>query len=326
MDAPSLPTANDMVSRGANGMIYGLRVLLGGALTLTVCYFVAHAVYHQWDAIRAFQWHLQAGWLLLSAGLAWLDSVLLVQLWRILLGIVSGRRIRLGSAYRISVLANLGKYIPGKVWSVMGMVYLLKDEGVPTSAALVATALHQAFTIIPGAVLISVVLGAGVWGHLPAAAIIVGLAVSVTILYPPLFSKLLNLGLRIFRRPTITFRLSFARAFVLFWLYILAWIIYGAAFWAMTLGLGLPPGPFWPVVAAYGAAYLIGFLALFAPGGLGVREGMLTVLLAPYLPQGLSVAVAVMSRFWMTIIELAGLIPVAGGLGRPKREPPDHMK
>jgi len=326
MSVVSSPATSEVTPGGTQRKVGLLKLLLGATLTLVVCYFVARTVYLQWDSIRGFRWHLRIGWLLLSAGLVWLDFVLLFQLWRVLLNIVSGRRISFGSAYRISVLANLGKYIPGKVWAVMGMVYLLKDEGVPTPAALVSTALHQAFTIVPGAVLISVILGAGVWGHLPVAAVIAGLAVSVTILYPPLFSKLLNLGLRIFRRPTITFQLSFARAFVLFWAYILAWIIYGAAFWAMTLGLGLPPGPFWPVAAAYGAAYLIGFLALFAPGGLGVREGMLTVLLAPYLPPGLSAAVAVMSRFWMTIVELAGLIPVAGGLGKPKRESPDHVK
>ncbi|MEW5702542.1 MAG: lysylphosphatidylglycerol synthase domain-containing protein [Candidatus Zixiibacteriota bacterium] len=294
-------------------------MLVGALLTLTVCFFVARALYTQWDVVRSYQWRLGVGWLLLSAVLAWLDIVLLVALWRYMIGRVSGRAIRLGSAYRISVLANLGKYIPGKLWSVMGMVYLLKHEGVPTPGALAATALHQAFTIVPGAVFVSVVLGAGVWGHLPVAAVVIGLAVSVVILYPPFFSKLLNFGLRLFRRPPITFQLSFAAAFVLFWAYILAWVLYGTSFWCMTLGLGLPPGPFWPVVAAYGAAYLIGFLALFAPGGLGVREGILAVVLAPYLPPGLSVAVAVMSRFWMTIVELTGLIPVAGGFGKSRR-------
>jgi len=46
------------------------------------------------------------------------------------------------------------------------------------------------------------------------------------------------------------------------------------------------------VVAAYAAAYAVGFLALLTPAGLGVREGVLVV--------------ALISRLWMMLVELAG--------------------
>jgi|CXWL01.1.fsa_nt_gi uncharacterized membrane protein YbhN (UPF0104 family) len=296
-----------------------LRLGIGAALTIVVIFFVVRALVSQWDSVERFDWQFRPLWLLASAGLVWFDFVLLFHLWRMQLSSISGQRIRFSSAYRISVLANLGKYIPGKVWAVAGMVYLLAGEGVSTQAALVSTALHQAFMLIPGAIFISVVLGTQIWGDFPAPAIAIGLGLSLLALCPPVFSRLLNFGLKTFGRPETNYRLSFARAFLFFWAYILAWVTYGASFWCMTIGLGLPPGPFWTVVAAYGAAYLIGFVALFAPGGLGVREGILTVVLAPYLPVGLSAAVAVISRFWMTIVELAGLVPVAFGYGRPER-------
>ncbi|NOT08328.1 MAG: flippase-like domain-containing protein [Gemmatimonadales bacterium] len=293
------------------------KVAVGIVLSGAIGYFVARSLYRQWGAIGAFDWRLRPGWLALSAALIWLDVVLLFELWRTLLRIVSGFSISFAKAYRVSMLANLGKYIPGKVWAVMGMAYLLRDEGVPVPAAMASSVLHQAFTIVPGAVFISLVLGAGVWGQLPAVAIAVGLCVCAVILYPPLFTRLLNWGLRLLRRPPLAFVLSFPAALGLFGAYVVAWVLYGAAFWCMTVGLGLPAGPFLPVTAAYGAAYLIGLLALFAPGGLGVREGILTLLLAPYLPAGLSPAVAVVSRLWMTLVELCGLIPVALGVGRP---------
>lgn len=294
------------------------RTVIGALLTLIVCYFVYRAFSNQWAAARNHDWQLVPGWLALSAVIMLIDMALLFYLWTVLLKATSGRMLRFSAAYRISVLANLGKYIPGKVWTVAGMVYLLSDEDIPPQPALVSSALHQAFTLIPGAVFITAVLGTQVWGEASAIVVLAALTVGILALYPPMFRKLLNLGLSLFRRPPIDFDLSFTSAFLLFWAYIVAWIIYGSSFWCMTLGLGLPAGPFWPVTAAYGAAYLVGFLALFAPGGLGVREGVLAVVLTPYLPPGLSVVVAVASRLWMTIVELASLVPVLLGFGRKK--------
>ena len=88
-----------------------------------------------------------------------------------------------------------------------------------------------------------------------------------------------------------------------------------AVYWAVT---GLAFAPWWPastpwprptsrlVVAAYAAAYAAGFLALLTPAGLGVREGVLVVALAPVLPAGPALVVALVSRVWMMLVELAG--------------------
>lgn len=295
------------------------RAVIGGALTIVISVFVIRALVVQWDAVRAFDWQLRPWWLLLSAVLMWLDFVLLFHLWRIVLAAISGHRLRFAAAYRILTLSNLGKYIPGKIWTIAGMVYLVGDEGVPPKPALVSSALHQAFTLVPGAAFVTAILGVRIWGALSPTAVLVALAVGVILLYPPLFRRLLNFGLSIFGREPIEFELSFGRAFGLFWLYIGAWILYGASFWCMNLGIGLPAGPFWEVSAAYAAAYLVGFVALFAPGGLGVREGILAVILGPYLPAGLGAAVAVVSRLWMTLVELAGLVPVLFGYGKSQR-------
>lgn len=295
------------------------RLIVGAVLTAAVSFFVIRSLVLQWDSVRDFEWHVNGWWLALSAVLMWLDFILLFQLWRIVLRAISGHELRFSSAYRILTLSNLGKYLPGKIWTVTGMVYLVGQEGVPAKPALVSSALHQAFTLIPGAVFATSVLGVGIWGNTSPWAIGIGMALGILLLYPPIFRALLNFALRLFGRERIDFELSFARAFGLFWLYVAAWVLYGASFWCMNLGIGLPSAPFLPVSAAYCAAYIVGFVAIFAPGGLGVREGVLAVVLAPYLPAGLATAVAVVSRFWMTIVELAGMLPVLFGYGKSNK-------
>lgn len=292
-----------------------IRMIIGAVLTAAVSFFVIRSLVLQWDSVQNFEWHFHIGWLALSAGLMWLDFVLLFQLWRIVLRAISGHELRFATAYRILTLSNLGKYLPGKIWTVTGMVYLVGLEGVPAKPALVSSALHQAFTLIPGAVFATSVLGMGIWGSTSPWAIGIGMALGILLLYPPVFRSLLNLALRMFGREQVDFKLGFAKAFGLFWLYVAAWVLYGASFWCMNTGIGIPDTPFWPTSAAYCAAYIVGFVAIFAPGGLGVREGVLAVVLAPYLPTGLAAAVAVVSRFWMTIVELAGVLPVLFGYG-----------
>jgi hypothetical protein len=220
------------------------------------------------------------------------------------------------SGYRISALSNLGKYVPGKVWAVLGMVYFLKREGYAAATAIASTGLHQAYTIVAGGLFVSALLGAEIWGRLSLVPVLVGIGLSMIVVYPPVFSYMLNRGLKLLKREPLPYTLSFGRSLVLLFAYVLAWVLYGTSFWCMLKGIGLENPPFWSMVAAFGAAYLLGFLALFAPGGLGVREGVLLVLVSPHVPAGLAAAIAVAARVWMTLIELIVLLPALHNAGQ----------
>jgi len=54
----------------------------------------------------------------------------------------------------------------------------------------------------------------------------------------------------------------------------------------------------------YALSHVVGLIALFAPGGLGVREGALAVQLGRLLPSGIAEALAIGIRIWFTLIEL----------------------
>ena len=96
---------------------------------------------------------------------------------------------------------------------------------------------------------------------------------------------------------------------------LLSWIAYGIAFQLFVVGvLGGAAGATSSYIAVYAASYIIGFLALFAPGGVVVREsalvaGMVRLGLAS---QADAFAVAVASRLWLTVVELLpGFIALA---------------
>jgi hypothetical protein len=89
-----------------------------------------------------------------------------------------------------------------------------------------------------------------------------------------------------------------------------AWVGYGIALWLLARGV-LPEArlDLSPAVAVFTASYLAGFLALLAPGGLGVREGVFILMLQGSLGIGIATGLAVASRLLLTVTELGAAIP-----------------
>jgi hypothetical protein len=69
--------------------------------------------------------------------------------------------------------------------------------------------------------------------------------------------------------------------------------------------------------SAFVASYVAGIIAVFAPGGLIVREAALVAALGPTLGGSHAFLLAVASRVWLTALEILGALAVlAAGAGR----------
>jgi uncharacterized membrane protein YbhN (UPF0104 family) len=99
-----------------------------------------------------------------------------------------------------------------------------------------------------------------------------------------------------------------------------SWVVYGISFWLLANGLlsGSELG-LRSAVGVFSAGYIVGFLAVFAPGGIGVREAVFVTLLAPRVGSSDAVVLAVGSRLLLTLTELAAAV-AAGTLGLGKKE------
>lgn len=77
--------------------------------------------------------------------------------------------------------------------------------------------------------------------------------------------------------------------------------------------------PMLAVIAANSAAWLVGFFALIAPGGLVVREGTFAALLAAWLPVEQAIVVAIVWRMVQIGVEIACMIPAGLPISVPSR-------
>jgi hypothetical protein len=200
------------------------------------------------------------------------------------------------------------------------MVYLAKKIDISEEAAVASWGLAQMFAI-PAAFLaclagialhpellttdISRFAGTGL--HVATGVIFV-LSV-LMILVPNKTLILFNLVLRLFKRQEVTFQLSKETALKVYVGYFVAWLVFGFSFWLFVNAIaGDVKIPIMAGVGAFVISYQIGYLAIFSPGGLGIRELILTSVMTAYLGP-VAAGVAVASRLWNMASEiLAALI------------------
>jgi hypothetical protein len=117
-------------------MKVGGRTLAQGAVTALILAFVTRAVVRNWGDFRSIEltFHPHAGWLALSVAATFVTYAVQIESWR---RVLAGWRqsIPYRPAARIWCLANLGRYVPGKIWSVAGLVVMASQEGIASWAA-----------------------------------------------------------------------------------------------------------------------------------------------------------------------------------------------
>ncbi len=241
----------------------------------------------------------------LATLIVFLTYMLLIETWRRVI-IASGETLSFRAAARIWFVSNLGKYVPGKVWSIAAMTVMARGESVSPMTAAGSSILIQLVTIAAG---IGVVLVAGaqvVDQPLLATAVLI-IVIACVAAAPRLLPAAARMAASVTGKDIQISKIEARTVWAAALRSVISWIAYGVAFQFFVRGIiGPTAGAVTSYIAVYAASYIIGFLALFAPGGAVVRE---SALVTGMVRLGLSgradaLAVAIASRLWLTLLEL----------------------
>lgn len=260
--------------------------------------------------LRQYHWNLSLALLATSYVALFTGFMLVVFVWKLLLRklgmVISYRR-----AFEIWYTANLGRYLPGKIWGVVGMVYLCEKEGLPKSKVLASGVITQLFSITTAFMLGSAYLG---FARLPAfksitvwfPLLLASLGVlMVPLVFPDFCSRCLNRVWKRFAAQEIRITLQPADRVRFFGLHTLCWLVYGVAFGFFVLAINrLPYIQLFSLVPTFALAYTLGFIAVFAPSGFGVREGVMALLLSSVFPLTIAFTIALAARIWFSLGEV----------------------
>jgi len=245
-------------------------------------------------------------------------------------------------ASAIFFVGQIGKYIPGSVWSLGAQADMARRYRVP-SRTTVAVGLVFLWVHVVSALPVALLLGQRGAGSGDQSALVPG-QVSDWITDPPwgvtlagclvaillLSPAVLGLMGRLLAGPEQPLRLGWSQSVALMALMALTWALYGVG-----LALVVPPpalesaGGFaavlGPVTAAFAASYMVGVVVVLAPAGAGVRELTLIALLAPLFGVPSATAAALLMRVVHTIDDfaIAGIAWLAARPARDERPVPD---
>lgn len=217
---------------------------------------------------------------LLATSVAWLE---------LLAGF--GHRLPGREGRAVFFVGQLGKYIPGSVWSVSAHAELAGRYDVPLRCSVGTSLVFLAVNLATAGLLGGAVALSGQWqAPAPEGLLVVGLVVCVLVLVPSVVnaagSRVAGGGQQL--------RLSLADLLRLVGLMGVTWACYAGA----LLALAPAPSPeLFPLAAgAFAVGYTVGVLVVVAPAGVGAREVTLVAMLAPATGVGTATALAVLTR------------------------------
>lgn len=299
-----------------------VRTLLQAALVLIILFFWGQALARSWDELAAYPWRLDWRWLLASMTLLLVQMVLLATIWQralVLMGTPAPWRL----AVSLWLKTQIARYLPGGVWDVAGRLALGYEEGLSVRGMSASVGLEMALQVLSASLFLLLVpflrAGTALSGYLP---LVMALAVgALIVLLPPVFSRLVNFGLRVLRRPPLAIQLRYGELLLLFVARVVGHWMLGVGF--VMFARGVTANVTWleaPAMAAsYVGAWLVGYLALVVPMGIGVREGVLALLLQGMFPVAVLSALALGYRTWLLFRDL--LSAVIGLVVAPRNHP-----
>lgn len=233
-------------------------------------------------------------------------------------------------------LSLLGKYLPGKVFHWLARLELYRREGhragritlafgLETAAALLA----QVLTVLLALLLVDLPPFDAARPWLAAAVVVVLIGMN-----PRLALPVVNTGLQLFKRGPVTVEVTYLQLLRVVLALTAVWLVFGLGFYLLVDAVYVAEPHQLPLlIGAVSTATAAGILAIAVPSGLGVREGVLAVLLAQVMPAPVAALVAVAARVWVTIGEAAvilgtmvaqrSLMPGAGQQAAPTPSPDD---
>jgi hypothetical protein len=242
---------------------------------------------------------------ILGQALFWLVSCFS---WLTSVQVVTGFRLSLISSFIQVNIINIGKYIPGKIWGLASRGVDLKQRGINSKETFLSSYIDQLLLLHAGIIV-------GVCSIAFSKSIILSIIVSVSsmlsvFLMPKCHCVLNKLMKRLnknidFKETEVIFSIkSYAK---LFGIYVVVWVLAGLIFASIYFAFyGVRFNLLLLLIGANSIGIIIGFMAIFSPGGLGIREAASIGIMIESIPAEEAIFLALIYRLWTVCTDASG--------------------
>lgn len=292
-------------------------IVIKTAVLVIVGYFWFRYVRQNWNELSARSWEI--GWrpALLSSILFFAGYCIRGSLWAPMRYALTGVRMPVRDAFRVSAIAWMGRYIPGKIWAVAGKAYLSARDKKQVPQVGVAVIIEVLWFQLSGILLTVIILVFSGELFLSAGirlALVVLLAIGLIASHPRIFFPIANWILKALRQPPFEQKPRYGRMLLVMLGNISTFLLWSAGFAILVHSrISIDTHDFPIIAGLFSAAWVIGFLILVVPAGIGVRESILVFgLRSMAISDPVIITIVLASRVLMTLIELICFLMALG--------------
>ena len=222
-------------------------------------------------------------------------------------------------AIRLYFISQLPKYLPGGIWAFPGRMVAYQRAGVDRTKSVVSVFREVTALFLGGATIALLGLTRG----MPASEnlrLILGIGIAGSILLLlltqlPWFWRFLS-SIRLLRSSALPILEIPSEDVSLTWLPLafivscIFWLALGVSFRQLVVAINPDVSLSWIGAASvFSLAWCVGFVIVFVPAGLGIREAALAFLLSRFMAEGDALAVALLARPWWMVAEALWILP-----------------
>jgi hypothetical protein len=249
-------------------------------ILLVIAFFIGRSVWESRAQVREAVLHIDAGLTVLSAFLMIACGVLVAMGWNFILAAL-GNRISHLRMVRVYFLSELGKYLPGKLWTPMSRILMAERAGIPKVMAVATMGTQMVIQIISAmlAVMLTLPFLPLLSGELSRKLLYFAVIIPAGLiaLHPRIFNPILNWLLARVSKVSLQARLQYRFILLIMLYWTSLWFLRGFSVFVLLKAMYHGPLPASAPIGCVGVStfsWLTGMLAFLVPAGLGVAEGM----------------------------------------------------
>lgn len=276
------------------------------AVLVGIFYFLGKELSLNWAEIKDYPFHFNVPLVALSSLVYAASFAMLAVGWHLLLKYFH-HPLPFTEILLYLCATMPAKYVPGKVWLPLARMKLCHPRGVPNSITLLTAGIEGVMEILGGTYIsILAITQIPALGRFSFLGIIVMSIVGVVLLIPRVFYFFVNGYLRMAKRPALEkiHHVSFAQLLLLQVIYLSGLGLMGLAQVIFLQAFTEIPAEYLPLLVSIGSfSYVASIIAIFAPGGLGVREGIWYLALKGITSAPVALVYSFVSRIWILLTE-----------------------
>jgi len=278
--------------------------IVGWAIAFIIIFFLTKVFLSHWDRVNDFNWDINY-WMAAASipftlfSFCWSAYVF----YRLL--IIQGTKIDFMSVFKVMTIANLGIYVPGKIWGWVGLAYYTKRAGISFThmgtSVIISQVLNVVLYLMYGSLAFYFIPQFNRFSWITFAAVPLG----ILFIHPYFINHWLNFLLKLFKRATIMIDFSFTDIIKIGGLCVIGLVSHGIGFALFSNSIFLLPvkGTLLTLFI-FPLSYILGYLTILVPGGIGVRESIITYGLGFFMPVYFAIIIAFGYRLFCLIIRI----------------------